>query len=249
MMRAELKGPVRGLSLRSITSAGEALGAETQDWVREAFGLEVNDVYGQTECNYVLGSAAALGIGKRGAIGRAMPGHTVAVIRPDGSPCDVGERGSIAIARPDPAMFLGYWRQPEATAAKFVGDWMTTGDEASVDHEGYVSFVGRADDLITSSGFRIGPVEIEDCLLKHPAVAGGGRGRQARSDPHRDRQGLRGAARGVSGSAALADEIRAFVRKRLSAHEYPREVEFIADLPRTPTGKVMRRLLRDVARP
>ena len=245
MMRAHLSGPVRGLSLRSLSSAGEALGVETAAWAREALGVEVNDVYGQTECNYVLGSCAALGIRKPGAMGRAVPGHRVAVLRPDGTVCAPGEQGGIAIARPDPAMFLGYWKQPEATAAKFIGDWMTTGDEAVADPDGYVSFVGRADDLITSSGFRIGPVEIEECLLRHPAVsdaAAVGKPDPVRTEIVKAFVVLR---EGWSGSAPLAEEIRSFVRTRLSAHEYPREVDFIPALPRTPTGKIMRRVLRD----
>ena len=245
MMRAAMPGSLAGLSLRSLSSAGEALGSETQDWARRALGVEVNDVYGQTECNYVLGSCAALGIHRAGAIGRATPGHRVAVIRPDGTPCEPGERGDIAVARPDPAMFLGYWNQPAATAAKFTGDWMTTGDEAVTDPDGYVSFVGRADDIITSSGFRIGPVEIEDCLLRHPAVAGAAA--VGKPDPIRTEivKAFVVLRDGFAGSAALADDIRAFVRTRLSAHEYPREVDFVPDLPKTPTGKIMRRVLRD----
>ena len=245
MLRAHLAAPVQGLALRTLSSAGEALGRETQDWTRQALGVEVSDVYGQTECNYVLGSCAALGIHKPGAIGRAVPGHNVAIVRPDGSPCAPGERGGIAVARPDPAMFLGYWNQPEATAAKFVGDWMTTGDQAVCDDEGYVTFIGRDDDIITSSGFRIGPVEIEECLLRHPAVAGAGA--IGKPDPIRTEivKAFVVLRDGISPSTGLADEIRSFVRTRLSAHEYPREVEFVPSLPLTATGKIMRRVLRD----
>ena len=159
-----------------------------------------------------------------------MPGHTVAVIRPDGTVCEPGEPGEIAVARPDPAMFLGYWNQPEATAAKFVGDWMTTGDQAVCDHEGYVSFIGRNDDIITSSGFRIGPTEIEECLLRHPAV--GGAAAVGKPDPIRTEivKAFVVLREGFGASAELADDIKAFVRTRLSAHEYPREVGFVPDL-------------------
>ncbi len=245
MLRAQHGAPVSGLALRSLSSAGEALGTETREWARQALGVEPNDVYGQTECNYVLGSSAMLGIRKPGAIGRAVPGHTVAVIHPDGTICEPGEPGEIAVARPDPAMFLGYWNQPEATAAKFAGAWMTTGDQAVCDHEGYVSFIGRSDDIITSSGFRIGPTEIEECLLRHPAV--GGAAAVGKPDPIRTEivKAYVVLREGFGASAELADDIKAFVRTRLSAHEYPREVDFVPELPMTATGKIMRRVLRE----
>ena len=159
------------LRLRTVGSGGEALGVETYEWCKSALGLTVNEFYGQTECNLVLSSCAAIGVTRPGAIGRPVPGHTVAVIRADGSAAAAGEIGQIAIKRPDPVMFLEYWAKPEATRDKFIGDWMTTGDQGLVDDDGYVHFVGRDDDVITSSGYRIGPGEIEDCLIRHPAVA------------------------------------------------------------------------------
>ena len=119
----------------------------------------------------MLGASAALGVSQAGAIGKPIPGHDVAVIDAEGRALPAGEQGEIAIRRPDPAMFLGYWTEPEATAAKFIGDWMMTGDQAVPDDDGYVRFVGRNDDIITSAGYRIGPSEIEDCLAAHPAVA------------------------------------------------------------------------------
>ena len=131
----------------------------------------INEFYGQTECNLVLSSCALIGVSKPGAIGKPVPGHDVAVIRPDGARADAGELGQIAVRRPDPVMFLEYWGRPEATQQKFIGDWMTTGDQGMVDDEGYITFIGRDDDVITSAGYRIGPGEIEDCLIKHPAVA------------------------------------------------------------------------------
>ncbi|MHB2168494.1 AMP-binding protein [Alsobacter sp. R-9] len=235
------------LDLRTIASAGEALGAETLAWGREALGLTINEAYGQTECNLVLGSCAALGMVRPGAIGKPVPGHTVAVIRPDGSVCEPGELGQIAVLRPDPVMFLGYWNRPEATAEKFIGDWMTTGDQGEADADGYVRFVGRDDDVITSSGYRIGPGEIEDCLLRHPAVANAAA--VGKPDPLRTEivKAFVVLKPGHAPGDGLAADIQAFVRRRLSAHEYPREIAFVRELPLTTTGKVIRRELRAVA--
>jgi acetyl-CoA synthetase len=233
------------LVLRTLASGGEALGAETYDWGREALGLTINEFYGQTECNLVLSSSAAMGISRAGAIGKPVPGHTVGVIRDDGSLCAAGERGQIAVKRPDPVMFLGYWNKPEATAAKFIGDWMTTGDQGITDEDGYVHFFGRDDDVITSAGYRIGPGEIEDCLIKHPAVslaAAVGKPDALRTEIVKAFVVLKS---GVEASKPLEDDIRDFVKTRMSAHSYPREIEFIDELPMTTTGKVIRRLLRD----
>uniref|UniRef100_A0A9E8CP09 Acyl-CoA synthetase n=1 Tax=Bosea sp. NBC_00436 TaxID=2969620 RepID=A0A9E8CP09_9HYPH len=232
------------LNLRTVAAAGESLGAETLEWGREALGLTINEAYGQTECNLVLASSAALGVSRPGAIGKAVPGHEVAIIRPDGTACAAGEEGQIAVRRPDPVMFLEYWRNPEATAAKFVGDWMTTGDEGVQDEDGYVRFIGRDDDVITSSGYRIGPGEIEDCLLRHPAVALAAA--VGKPDPLRTEivKAFVVLKPGRDGSQALVSELQGFVRARLSAHEYPREIAFRDELPLTTTGKIIRRLLR-----
>jgi len=233
--------------LRSVGSGGESLGVEALEWGQAAFGLTINEFYGQTECNLVLGSCADLGVSKAGAIGKPVPGHTVAVIGKDGAPLEAGEIGQIAVQRPDPVMFLEYWGKPQATRDKFIGDWMTTGDQGVMDEEGYVSFVGRDDDVITSSGFRIGPGEIEDCLLRHPAVALAAV--VGKPDPLRTEivKAFIVLKKTHAPSDALADEIQNFVKTRLSAHEYPREVAFIDDLPMTTTGKVIRRLLRERA--
>jgi len=232
------------LKLRTVASGGEALGVETFEWGREELGLTINEFYGQTECNLVLGSCAALGMVKPGFIGKPILGHEVAVIRPDGSVCEPEETGQIAVKRPDPVMFLGYWNKPEATRDKFIGDWMTTGDRGHADAEGYVRFEGRDDDVITSAGYRIGPTEIEDCLMRHPAVALAA----AVGQPDTLRTEIVKAfivlKPGHAPSDALAAEIGAFVKARLSAHEYPREVAFIDEMPLTTTGKVIRRELR-----
>jgi len=233
------------LKLRTLASAGETLGAETFAWGRDVLGLTVNEAYGQTECNLVIGSCAAIGVSRAGAIGKPVPGHTVGIIRADGSLCDAGEQGQIAVKRPDPVMFLEYWGRPEATRDKFIGDWMTTGDQGVRDDEDYIRFFGRDDDVITSAGYRIGPGEIEDTLIKHPAVslaAAVGKPDPLRTEIVKAFVVLKA---GVEPSTDLADHIRDFVRTRMSAHSYPRELEFIDEMPMTTTGKIIRRLLRD----
>ena len=232
------------IQLRTIASAGEALGAETLLWAQEALGLTINEAYGQTECNLVIGSSGAIGMTKPGFIGKPVPGHVVAIIREDGSPCLPGEVGQIAIQRPDPVMFLGYWNRETATTEKFIGEWMTTGDQGVTDEEGYIRFIGRDDDVITSSSYRIGPVEIEDCLICHPAVALAAA--IGKPDPLRTEivKAFLVLRPDVEPSNALKDDIRDFVKQRLSAHEYPREIEFVASLPMTTTGKIIRRELR-----
>lgn len=235
------------LVLRTIGSAGEALGAETFEWVKRTLGITVNEFYGQTECNFVLSSNAALGVSRPGAIGRAVPGHRVAIVDNDGRPLPSGEAGQIAVARPDPVMFLGYWNDPEATKRKFAGDWLLTGDLGREDDEGYVTFLGRDDDVITSSGYRIGPSEIEDCLLGHPAVQLAAV--VGKPDPVRTEivKAYVVPTPGIEPSDALAAEIASWVKMRLSMHEYPREVSFVSELPLTTTGKVIRRVLRERA--
>ena len=248
MLRAVPSPKVRhAINMRSIASGGEALGAETYEWGKSAFGLVINEFYGQTECNIVLAACGALGVSKPGAIGKPVAGHSVAILDGAGNPLKRGEIGQIGIRRPDPVMFLEYWDNPEATRDKFIGDWMTTGDQGVMDEDGYVSFVGRDDDVITSAGFRIGPGEIEDCLIRHPAVAlaaAVGKPDALRTEIVKAFIVLK---KGYPASDALASEIQDFVKTRLSAHEYPREVTFIDAMPMTTTGKVIRRLLREKA--
>ncbi len=233
------------LVLRTIGSAGESLGRETYEWVKSALGLTPNEFYGQTECNFVLSSAANLDVSKAGAIGKAVPGHRVAIVDAQGRVMPAGQIGQVAVARPDPVMFLEYWNDPEATAHKFVGDWMLTGDLGRQDASGYVEFFGRDDDVITSSGYRIGPAEIEDCLIAHPAVrlaAAVGKPDALRTEIVKAYVVL---ADGYTPSDRLAKEISNWVKHRLSMHEYPREVAFIHDMPMTTSGKVIRRALRE----
>jgi acetyl-CoA synthetase len=235
------------LNLRTIGSAGESLGRETWEWVRDTLGITINEFYGQTECNIVLGSIGKLGVSRPGPIGKPVPGHVVAIIDANGAEVPRGAVGQVAVKRPDPVMFLGYWNNARATAEKFIGDWMTTGDLGHMDEEGYVTFFGRDDDVITSSGYRIGPSEIEDCLAGHPAVqlaAAVGKPDPVRTEIVKAYVVLRP---GQEPSAALAADISDWVKSRLSMHEYPREVEFVDALPLTTSGKVIRHLLRERA--
>jgi len=236
------------LKLRTIVAAGESLGRDTYEWARETLGLTVNEVYGQTECNYVLSSSAALGVSRAGAIGKPVPGHDVAIIDHEGRVLPAGEVGQIAIRHPDPVMFLEYWRDPRGTREKFLRGWMVTGDQGVTDGDGYVRFVGRDDDIIISAGYRIGPSEIEDCLVSHPAVALAAA--VGKPDPVRNEvvKAFVVLRPGFAPSDALAAEIKEFVRTRVSAAEYPREVDFVGEIPLTTTGKVIRRTLREQAR-
>lgn len=248
MMRAVKDPQTRwNYRIRSVASGGETLGAELLDWGRQTFGLTINEFYGQTECNMIVSSCAKVMPPKPGVMGRPVPGHDVAVIDGQGNRLPPGEIGLIAVRRPDPVMFLQYWNNPEATASKFVGDggdWLVTGDQGELDADGYIRFVGRDDDVITSAGYRIGPGEIEDCLIGHPAV------RMAAvvgvPDPLRTEivKAFIVLQDGVRPSDELAAEIQAHVKTRLAAHEYPRAVEFVDSLPMTTTGKIIRRELR-----
>jgi acetyl-CoA synthetase len=235
------------LHLRTIGSAGESLGRETYEWARQILGVTVNEFYGQTECNFVISSSAAYGVTKAGAIGRAAPGHRVAIVNASGEELPPGETGQIGIKAPDPVMFLGYWNDEDATRKKYAAGWLMTGDIGHQDEEGYITFQGRDDDVITSSGYRIGPAEIEDCLLGHPAVqlaAAIGKPDPLRTEIVKAYVVL---SPGYTASEALGVEIRDWVKMRLSMHEYPREVEFVDALPLTTTGKVIRRFLRERA--
>jgi acetyl-CoA synthetase len=225
--------------LRSVASGGEPLGAEMLDWGQGAFGLGINEFYGQTECNMVASSAGALFPSRPGCIGKPAPGFDLAVLGPDG-PLGDGIEGDIVVRRGAASMFLGYWNQQQATADKFRGDWLLTGDRG-LWSGGYLRFLGREDDVITSSGYRIGPAEIEDCLLRHPAVALAaviGVPDPARTEAVLAHVVLR------PGATATEGDLQAHVRTRLSAHLVPRRVVFETDLPMTVTGKIIRKALK-----
>ncbi len=230
--------------MRTIGCGGETLGEELLEWGKEVMDLVINEFYGQTEVNLVVGNCAEIMDVRRGSMGRPIPGHRVDVIDGSGSAVPPGVVGEVAIQRPDPVMFLGYWGNPEATREKFIGDWCCTGDLAKKDEAGYFWFVGRKDDVITSAGYRIGPAEIEDCLLKHPAVAMAAV--IGTPDPVRTEivKAFIVLKPDVAADPTLNQSIQTFVKTRLAAHEYPREVEFVKELPLTATGKIMRKELR-----
>jgi acetyl-CoA synthetase len=240
------------LQLRSIMSAGEAVGAAVFGWCREALGITVNEMFGQTEMNYIVGNSHRRWPARPGSMGRPYPGHQVAVIDADGKVLPAGETGEVAVNRfdihghPDPVFFLEYWRNPGATKNKFSGDWCRTGDLARVDRDGYLWYQGRADDVFKAAGYRIGPSEIENCLVKHPAVANAAV--VPKPDPERGAvvKAFVVLATGYQASPSLVEELQRHVRGQLAPYEYPKDIEFIAELPMTTTGKVQRRVLREL---
>ena len=239
---------IRGFNanFRTIAVAGEPMGAELFYWAEEHLGVRCNEFYGQTECNLVVSNCQMIMDVKPGSMGRPAPGHVVEIIDNDGNILDPGAEGELAVRREDePVLLLEYWQNPEATEAQRRDPWWRMGDVGTKDEHGYLWFVGRADDVITSAGYRIGPGEIEDCLCKHPAVslaAAVGIPDAVRTESIKVFIKL---APGHNGSPHLEEDIRGFVKTYLSPHEYPRIIEFVADLPLTATGKIKRKDLRD----
>nr|WP_232834546.1 AMP-binding protein [Rhodoferax ferrireducens] len=250
------------LKLQAIMSAGEAVGDAVFDYCQAQLGVTVNEMFGQTEINYIVGNCSVQWPPKPGSMGKGYPGHRVAVIDDDGKECPVGVAGDVALNRfdvhghPDPIFFLGYWKNEAATQAKFTGDWCRTGDLATRDADGYLWYQGRADDVFKAAGYRIGPGEIENCLVKHPAVANAA----VVPKPDKERGALvkayvvlapdfvasRAYDSGAGGQfdINLVAELQAHVKGKLAPYEYPKEIEFVDALPMTTTGKVQRRVLR-----
>ncbi|MFW6030905.1 MAG: acyl-CoA synthetase [Halanaerobiales bacterium] len=237
---------IKNVHLRSVASGGEYLGQEMLKWGLQAFGLHINEFYGQTEANLLVSNCSQLMLPKPNSIGKPVPGHHIEIIDENGHISPEGETGEIAVQYPDPVMFLGYWKNNEATEKKFKKGWLTTGDMAYKDKDGFIFFKGRDDDVITSAGYRIGPSEVEDCLLKHPAVS--------LSAVIGKPDSLRGQIvkafiklkPDYSANEELAEDIKQFVKRKLAAHEYPREITFVDDIPLTVTGKVKRAKLRNM---
>jgi acetyl-CoA synthetase len=252
MMRSDVwRDPRDRIKLRAIMSAGEAVGTAVFEWAQAALGVTVNEMFGQTEMNYIVGNSHEKWPARPGAMGRPYPGHRVAVIDDAGHELPPGEAGDVALHRhdihglPDPVFFIEYWKNPEATRAKFTGAWCRTGDLAVRDKDGYLWYQGRADDMFKAAGYRIGPGEIENCLLKHPAVANAA----VVPKPDAERGNVVKAfvvlAAGFSAGPSLIEGLQRHVRGKLAPYEYPKEIEFIAELPMTTTGKVQRRVLRE----
>jgi acetyl-CoA synthetase len=249
LMKADPASRDWSLKMRSVASGGETLGAELLDWGRKALGVTINEFYGQTECNMIVSSCSALEPPVPGIMGRPVPGHRVEVLGPDGTALGAEQEGAIAVLAPDPVMMLEYWNNPEATAEKFVtgpeGRWLVTGDRGVRRVDGRLRFMGRQDDVITSGGYRIGPAEIEDCLLGHAAVQMAG----VVGQPDPVRGEIVAAFITLAAGYPPTDELRAsiaeHVRKRLAAYEYPRAIHFIDEMPVTTTGKIIRARLRD----
>ncbi|MCK4783463.1 MAG: AMP-binding protein, partial [Desulfobacteraceae bacterium] len=230
--------------MRTIGSGGETLGEELLDWGKKTMGLAINEFYGQTEVNLVVSNCAEIMEIKPGSMGKAVPGHIVEIVDEGGDIVPPEAVGEVAIKRPDPVMFLEYWKTQKATEEKYIGNWCLTGDLARKDDEGYFWFVGRTDDVITSAGYRIGPGEIEDCLMKHPSVsmvAVVGSPDKIRTEVVKAFIVLKPE---VAPGPDIEEEIKKFVKVRLAAHEYPREIEFVSELPMTVTGKIMRKELK-----
>jgi acetyl-CoA synthetase len=260
------------LKLQAIMSAGEAVGDAVFAYCAQQLGVQPNEMFGQTEVNYIVGncnmqaatSSAALPgwPSKPGSMGMGYPGHRVAVIDDDGNEVAVGVPGDVALNRfdvhghPDPIFFLGYWKNPAATEAKFTGDWCRTGDLAVRDAQGYLWYQGRSDDVFKAAGYRIGPGEIENCLVKHPAVMNAAV--VPKPDPERGALVKAYVVIAPEYIAARTDSmlardqfhteltlaLQAHVKGQLAPYEYPKEIEFVDALPMTTTGKVQRRILR-----
>jgi acetyl-CoA synthetase len=242
MRLADVRHP--GVKLRSIFTGGESLGGELLEWVRATFGIDAHEVFGQTECNLVIGSNARLFPIRPGSMGKATPGFDVRIIDEQGCELPRGQRGIIGVRQPNPVTMIEYWRNPEATAKKYAGEFLLTGDLGVQDEDGYFWYVSREDDVITTAGYRVGPSEIENTLMKHPAVAMSavvGIPDPVRTETIKAWIVLRP---GFAPGDALAREIQDFVKVQLAAHEYPRVVQFAETLPMTATGKVLRRELR-----
>jgi acetyl-CoA synthetase len=234
--------------LRVTCSAGEPLNPEVIRWFREQYGVTVLDYYGLTESYPLCGNFPTVEV-REGSMGRPMPGWDVAILDEDERPLPAGERGEICLrARSNPHYPLGYWNRPEDTEEVFGGDWFHTKDAAEVDEDGYVWYAGRADDVIISAGYRIGPFEVESACVEHPAVKEAAA--VASPDPRRGDvvKAFIVLAGGHEPSDELADEIKLHVRERHSAYAYPREIEFVGDLPKTLTGKIRRVELREQER-
>jgi acetyl-CoA synthetase len=236
-------------SVRTITSGGESLGRTIIDWVNKTFeGADVHEGYGQTEVNMIVGGCDPLDVIRPGKIGKAAPGQEIRIVDPETAEPTVerGEVGEISVKYDgNPACFKEYWNEPAKTDAKVQDGWLLMEDLGTMDEDGYVEFVSRKDDVIISAGYRIGPEEIEDSLAGHDAVADAavvGVPDDTRGEIPKAYLNL---TEGHSPTESLRDELKQHVKDRLAKYEYPRELEFVDELPRTATGKIKRTALRE----
>jgi acyl-coenzyme A synthetase/AMP-(fatty) acid ligase len=229
--------------VRHLVSAGEPLNPEVIKAFRDAFGLTIHDGYGQTENTLLVGNFPGMEI-RPGSMGQPSPGHEIAVIDEAGEELRPGEEGDVALRGRPPSLFTEYYAAPEATAACFRGDWYVTGDRAARDEDGYLWFTGRADDVILSAAYRIGPFEVESALLEHPAVAESAV--VGKPDPDRGQivKAFVVLRPGQDGGAALAGELQEHCKRVTAPYKYPREIEFVTELPKTRSGKIRRVELR-----
>ena len=231
-------------TLRYICSVGEPLNPEAVIWGRKAFGMPIHDNWWQTETGCIqIANYPAMAI-RPGSMGRPFPGVTADVVNEKGEPMPPGAEGDLVLRPPWPSMFRTYWNKQELYDSRFRNGWYITGDRARKDQDGYFWFVGRADDVINTAGHLVGPFEVESALIEHPAVAEAG----VIGKPDEERMEIVKAfislKDGFAPSDELKEEIRLFVRERLAAHAYPREIQFMDSLPKTRSGKIMRRLLK-----
>jgi len=244
----EVKKPrerFRDLKLRCIVSGAEPVSPELSRWVDEQLKVEFNQGFGQTEANYFIGTCGALEPYELEPLGKAYPGHRVVVVDGEGNPVKHGDVGEIAIGRESPVVMKEYWRNPDAMKEKFKGEWCVTGDMGYADDRGYFYFQGRGDDVIKTSGYRVGPAEIESSIIEVQGVASCAV--IGVSDKQRG-QAIKAFIKvmpGTDKSDALIRTIQEHVKKKLAAHEYPREIEFLDEFPMTVTGKIRRRDLRE----
>ena len=243
----EIKNPRQkypNLGLRCVVSGAEPVSPELARWVDEQLRVEFNQAFGQTEANYFIGNCTVLEKPILEPLGKAYPGHEVAILV-DGQPVKAGETGEIAIRRDSPVVMKEYWRNPAAMGDKFAGEWCLTGDMGHLDDQGYVYFQGRNDDVIKTSGYRVGPAEVEAKIIEHFAVASCA---VIGVPDERRGQSIKAFLKLLPGhdpSQKLIEEIQQHVKQKLAAHEYPREFEFIDEFPMTVTGKIRRRDLRE----
>jgi len=246
MMMKEVEKVARkyDINLRSVHSGGEHLSSVILEWAEKELGVAVNEIYGLTEANFLVGNCQSMET-KPGSMGKPYPGHNIEILDEGGETLPPGKVGEIAVSKEDPVMFLGYWNNPEATKKSFRGNWFLTGDLAYKDKEGYFWFVGRKDDIIISSGYRIGPVEVESSIIRYGAVEEVA----VVASPDEMRGNIVKAfvklKSGYKPSPKIMKGIQESVKEDVALYAYPREIEFVDEIPKSITGKIRRDELRE----